>query len=53
VAELTKAVRLDPKLAAQARADPDFYEVYEFPRFRILVGDKLDYVPEDARRPRQ
>ena len=53
VAELTKAVRLDPKLAAQARADPDFYEVYDFPRFRTLVGDKLDYVPEDPRRPRQ
>ena len=41
-------------LAAQARSDPDFYEVYAFPKFQILVGDTpseiLD-VHENRRRP--
>ncbi|MCX5796906.1 MAG: hypothetical protein NTY77_15530 [Elusimicrobia bacterium] len=49
VAELDAAVRRDPKLAARARSDPDFSEVYEFPRFRDLVGDAQDYVPADPR----
>jgi hypothetical protein len=37
VSELSAAVRLDAKLAQKAQSDPDFSEVYEFPRFRGLL----------------
>jgi hypothetical protein len=40
VAELGEAVRLDRKLAQQARTDPDFEEVYKFPGFRSLLRKK-------------
>ncbi|MBI5241355.1 MAG: hypothetical protein HY926_12855 [Elusimicrobia bacterium] len=39
VAELAEAIKRDPKLAAKARHDPDFYEVYGFPLFRAAVGE--------------
>jgi hypothetical protein len=47
VSELGAAIRLDAKLAETARTDPDFYEVYEFPRFRRLVDDKTDRTAGD------
>ena len=47
VSELGEAVRLDHKLAARARGDPDFSEVYDFPRFRTVVGKAPLRVLED------
>jgi|GEM_PF-1412048 len=53
VSELGEAVRLDARLAEKARTDPDFYEVYEFPRFRALVGEAPIRSPEDYGDPRR
>ena len=53
VAELGEAVKRDPKLKDQARRDPDFVEVAEFPLFRAAVGDEPHPVRFDGKGPRQ
>jgi hypothetical protein len=53
VAELAEAARLDAKLARQARDDPDFSEVYDFPGFRTAVGQSPLRLPEDYGDPRR
>ncbi|MDD5630186.1 MAG: hypothetical protein PHU21_14050, partial [Elusimicrobia bacterium] len=52
MAELAEAVRFDAKLASRAKSDPDFAEIYDFPRFRALVGRGQDFLLEDPRRRR-
>jgi hypothetical protein len=52
VEELGQAVKRDPKLAAQARQDPDFYEVRRFPLFRGTVGDEPHPIRYDGKSSR-
>lgn len=53
VSELGEAIRLDPKLTAQARQDPDFAEISGFPRFRALMGHKQEETENDDGSPIQ
>jgi hypothetical protein len=51
-AELGQAVKRDPKLADQARKDPDFHEIRRFPLFRSTVGDEPHPIRYDGKSSR-